>query len=62
MFKPYLPKSSGSEYAKPLIDFYELVIAEAVEHTKGDVETQADVEKLKQEFEEILEIEESKRI
>ena len=62
MFKPYLPKSSVSEYAKPLINFYELVIAEAFFKAKGDAGNQAELQKLKQEFEEVLEIEESKRI
>ena len=62
MFKPYLSESSASQYAKPLIGFYEIVIAEALEDSEGDVENRATVEKLKREFEEILEIEASKRI
>ena len=62
MFKPYLSESSASEYAKPLISFYKIVIAQALEDSEADVEDLAAVEKLKQEFEEVLEIEESKRI
>ncbi len=62
MFKPYLSESSASEYAKPLSKFYEIVIAEALEDSTGDEENRALVYKLKQEFEEILDIEESKRI
>ena len=62
MFKPYLSESSASEYAKPLISFYKIVIAEALEDPEADVEDLAAVEKLKQEFEEVLEIEESKWI
>ena len=58
MFKPYLSTSSASEYAKPLISFYEVVIKEAMEKARGESE----IEQLKQEFEETLEIEESKRI
>jgi len=58
MFKPYLSDSSASEYAKPLVGFYEVVIKEAMKNAKGE----EDIEQLKQEFEETLEIEESKRI
>ena len=61
-FKPYLSTSLASEYAEPLIGFYEVVITEALENAKGNVETLAEIEKLKQQFEEIVEIEESKRI
>ena len=56
-FKPYLSESSASEYAEPLIGFYEIVIKEALENARGE-----EIDELKQEFEEILEIEESKRI
>ena len=58
MFKPYLSTSSASEYAKPLIGFYEVIIKEAMENTRGNEQ----IEQLKQKFEEILEIEESERI
>ena len=58
MFKPYLSTSSASEYAQPLIGFYEMVIKEAMKNARGEEE----IEQLKQEFEETLEIEESKRI
>ena len=58
MFKPYLSTSSAAEYAKPLLGFYEMVIKEAMENARGE----KIIEQLKQEFEEILEIEESKRL
>ena len=61
MFKPYLSTSSAKSYAKPLLGVYEMVIREAKENLKDKIETQEKIEKLKQHFEEILEIEESKR-
>ena len=62
MLKPYLSKSAASEYAKPLLGFYEVVIREAIENSKDKIEAKEEIEKLKQQFEEILEIEASKRI
>ena len=56
--KPYLSDSSAKMYAQPLLGFYELVIKEAMKNARGEEE----IEKLKQEFEETLEIEESQRI
>ena len=56
-FKPYLSTSAASEYAEPLRGFYEIVIKEAMKNARGEEE----IEKLKQEFEKTLEIEESKR-
>ena len=57
-FKPYLSTSAASEYAEPLRGFYEVVIKEAMKNAKGE----EDIEQLKQEFEETLEIKESQRI
>ena len=61
-FKPYLSALSAQLYARPLIDFYETVIREEREHPPEEVELKEKLEKLKQKFEEVLEIEESKRV
>ncbi len=61
-FKPYLSALSAQLYTRPLIDFYETVIREAIEHPPEKAELNEELETLKQQFEEVLEIEESKRI
>ena len=62
IFKSYLSKSTAMLYAKPLRKFYETVMREGLEDASKQVEAQEKIGKLKQLFEETLEIEESKRI
>ena len=56
--KPYLSDSSARMYAKPLRCFYKTVIRRTLEKAKSGKA----LKQLKQEFEETLEIEKSKRI